>query len=60
QHLNRRAAERRLAEVLREATSPPPRPRRPTKPSRGSVERRLSQKKRRSETKRGRRVEPDD
>ena len=60
QHLNRRAAERRLAEVLREATSPPPRPRRPTKPSRGSVERRLSEKKRRAETKRTRRVGPDD
>ncbi len=60
QHLNRRAAERRLADVLREATAPPPRPRRPTKPSRGSVERRLSQKKRRAQTKRGRRVEPDD
>ena len=60
QHLNRRAAERRLAEILREATKPPPRPRRPTKPSRGSVERRLSQKKRRAATKRGRRVEPDD
>ena len=60
QHLNRRAAERRLAEILQEATKPPPRPRRPTKPSRGSVERRLSQKKRRAATKRGRRVEPDD
>ncbi|MEO8106837.1 MAG: alternative ribosome rescue aminoacyl-tRNA hydrolase ArfB [Actinomycetes bacterium] len=60
QHMNRRAAERRLAEVLREATAPPPRPRRPTKPSRGSVERRLSEKKRRAETKRGRRVDPSD
>lgn len=60
QHLNRRAAEQRLAETLRDATAPPPRPRRPTRPSRGAVERRLSEKKRRSETKRGRRVGPDD
>jgi len=60
QYLNRRAAEQRLGEVLREATAPPPRPRRPTKPTRGSVERRLSGKKRRSETKRSRRISPDD
>lgn len=60
QHLNRRAAEERLSEVLRKATAPPPRPRRPTKPTRGSVERRLTSKKRRSETKRARRVGPDD
>jgi ribosome-associated protein len=60
QHLNRRAAEQRLAEVLRDATAPPPRPRRPTRPSRGAVERRLSAKKRRSETKRARRVGTDD
>lgn len=60
QHLNRRAAERRLADVLREATAPPPRARRPTKPSRGSVERRISEKKRRGEIKRGRRIGPDD
>jgi ribosome-associated protein len=60
QHLNRRAAEQRLADALREATAPPPRPRRPTRPSRGAVERRLSAKKKRSETKRARRVGPDD
>ena len=59
QHLNRRAAEQRLAETLREATAPPPRPRRATKPSRGAVERRITQKKRRGEIKRGRRVDPD-
>lgn len=57
---NREAALERLVEILREATAPPPRPRRPTRPSRGSVERRLSSKKRRAVTKRGRRVGPDD
>ena len=60
QYLNRRAAEQRLAEVLREATAPPPRPRRPTKPTKASVERRLTDKRRRSETKRTRRVDPRD
>lgn len=51
---NRRAARERLAEVVREAVKPPPPRRRPTKPTRGSQQRRLDAKKRRSETKRGR------
>ena len=51
---NRRAARERLTDVLREATAPPPAKRRPTRPTRGSKERRLSEKKRRGETKRGR------
>ncbi len=51
---NRRAARERLVEVLREAAAPPPRARRPTRPTRGSKERRLAEKKRRSETKQGR------
>ena len=51
---NREAAERRLAQVLREAVAPPPPPRRATKPTRGSKERRLQSKRERSETKRGR------
>ena len=51
---NRRAARERMAEVLRRASAPPPRPRRPTRPTRGSKERRLAEKKRRGETKRGR------
>lgn len=51
---NREAAERRLAQLLREATAPPPRKRRATKPTRGSVERRIAGKKQRGETKRGR------
>ena len=49
---NRRAAERRLAEVLAAAIAPPPRKRRPTKPSRASVHRRIEQKKSRGQTKR--------
>ncbi|WP_244930289.1 alternative ribosome rescue aminoacyl-tRNA hydrolase ArfB [Nocardioides sp. W7] len=51
---NRRAARERLAQLLREAAAPPPPSRRPTRPTRGSKERRLSAKKRRGETKRGR------
>jgi len=51
---NRRAARERLAEVLRRAAAPPPRKRRPTRPTRGAQERRLVEKKRRGETKRGR------
>jgi ribosome-associated protein len=52
---NRRAARERMATLLREAAAPLPRPRRPTKPSRGVNERRLEAKRRRSETKRSRR-----
>ncbi len=52
---NREAAARRLAEVLTAATAPPPRARRPTKPTRGSQERRLAAKQRRSQIKRLRR-----
>lgn len=51
---NRRAARERLAVLVREAAAPPPAPRRATRPTRGSKERRLSAKKRRGETKRGR------
>ena len=51
---NRRAARERLAQLLREGAAPPPPSRRPTRPTRGSKERRLSAKKRRGETKRGR------
>jgi ribosome-associated protein len=51
---NRRAARERLVEVLREAAAPPPRRRRPTRPTKGSKERRLAEKKRRAETKQGR------
>jgi ribosome-associated protein len=51
---NRRAARERLAQQLREAAAPPPPTRRPTRPTRGSKERRLDAKKRRGETKKGR------
>ncbi|GAB2733631.1 alternative ribosome rescue aminoacyl-tRNA hydrolase ArfB [Kitasatospora kifunensis] len=51
---NREVAAARLASLLGEATAPPPKARRATKPSRGMVERRLENKKRRSEVKRGR------
>jgi ribosome-associated protein len=52
QFLNRKAAEGRLASVLREALAPPPRARRPTKPSRASTDRRIRAKKQRGVTKR--------
>ncbi len=51
---NRRAARERLASVLRDAAAPPAPPRRPTRPTRGSKERRIANKKRRGEIKRGR------
>jgi len=51
---NREAARERLAQLLREAAAPPPPRRRPTRPTLGSKERRLAEKKRRGETKRGR------
>ena len=51
---NRRSARERLVEVLRGAAAPPPRKRRPTKPTKGSKERRLAEKKRRGATKQGR------
>lgn len=52
---NREVAEMRLAQILREAIAPPPKKRRPTKPSRGAVERRITAKKQRSDLKRLRR-----
>ncbi|MFJ5561517.1 alternative ribosome rescue aminoacyl-tRNA hydrolase ArfB [Streptomyces sp. NPDC093250] len=51
---NREAAAVRLAALLAEATAPPPKSRRPTRIPRGVNERRLREKKHRSETKRGR------
>jgi len=55
---NREIARERLAAILAEAIAPPPRKRRPTRPSKAAVERRLAEKKRRSRVKRLRR--PDD
>ena len=51
QHRNRAAARERLADLLREALAPPPPPRRPTRPTRGSKERRLQAKKERGHLK---------
>ncbi len=53
---NRRAAEARLVETLKQAIAPPPRKRRPTKPSRAATDRRIKAKKSRGETKRLRRT----
>jgi ribosome-associated protein len=55
QWLNRQAAQKRLAELLRQALAPPPPIRRRTKPTRGSQERRLASKNRRGAIKAQRR-----
>jgi ribosome-associated protein len=57
---NREAARERLARVLAEAVAPPPPRRRPTKPSRRAVERRLESKRLRARTKQLRRPGEDD
>lgn len=56
---NREAAAARLVAFVVRAIAPPPRQRRPTRPSKGSVERRIAEKKHRSQIKRGRRGDPD-
>ena len=55
---NRELATERLVAALREALRVPRR-RKPTKPSKAAVERRLEQKRRRSDVKRLRRPPPD-
>jgi ribosome-associated protein len=57
---NREIALERLAEILAWAIAPPPRRRRPTRPSRNAVERRIAEKKRRTRIKRLRRVDVED
>ncbi|WP_279482755.1 alternative ribosome rescue aminoacyl-tRNA hydrolase ArfB [Aureimonas sp. SK2] len=52
QERNREDARERLVALVREALVPPPPPRKKTKPTRGSVERRLEAKKGRSTVKR--------
>ncbi|HEY9056517.1 MAG TPA: alternative ribosome rescue aminoacyl-tRNA hydrolase ArfB [Aurantimonas sp.] len=52
QDRNREDARERLAELVREALKPLPPPRRKTRPTKGSIERRLKAKKGRSQTKR--------
>ncbi|MGB9011599.1 MAG: aminoacyl-tRNA hydrolase, partial [Aeromicrobium sp.] len=54
QHRNREAAKVRLEQLVASAIVPPKK-RRATRPTRGSVERRLDAKKQRSQTKRARR-----
>src|ERR1019366_2297270 len=56
---NREAAATRLAALLRGALAPPPRTRRPTVPSRGAIERRLTDKKANAKRKADRRTPPD-
>jgi ribosome-associated protein len=56
---NREAAAARLAGLVAGAIAAPPRTRRATRPSRGAVERRIAEKKRRGETKRNRRAQSD-
>jgi len=56
---NREAALERMATILAEAIAPPPPKRRPTKPSRAAVEHRLTDKRRRSRTKKLRRADDD-
>jgi ribosome-associated protein len=51
---NRAAARERMARLLRTAAAAPSPTRRPTKPTRGSKERRIAEKKRRGRTKQGR------
>lgn len=58
QDRNRAEARERLAELLARAAAPPPPPRRPTKPTRGSQQRRLEGKARRAGVKRLRGEKP--
>ena len=60
QRRNRTAARERMAALLREALAPPPPTRRPTRPTRGSKERRLADKRRRSDLKAARALPPTD
>ena len=59
QALNREAARKRLAEMIKKALTPPKR-RIPTRPGRGAIQRRIDGKKRRSEIKSGRGKVSDD
>jgi ribosome-associated protein len=59
QRQNREEARRRLAQLVADALRPPPPPRRPTRPTRGSVERRIAGKRRRADLKRLRRDRPE-
>lgn len=56
---NRAVAAERMVLAIREAIAPPPAPRRATRPTRGSKERRLETKRQRSDLKRQRRDRGD-
>lgn len=60
QERNRADARERLVELIDKASTPPPPPRRKTKPTRGSVERRLAAKSGRSVIKKARQKVRDD
>jgi len=55
---NREDARERLLDLIRQAAAPPPKPRRPTKPTYGSTVRRKEAKRRRSAVKAMRRAGP--
>jgi ribosome-associated protein len=57
---NRELATARLKAILAEALRPPPEPRRPTKPSRAAIDRRIARKRARGRLKRQRSTTPDD
>jgi ribosome-associated protein len=57
---NREAALERLARILADAVAPPPPRRRPTRPTRAATERRLTGKRKRSQTKKLRAPADDD
>jgi ribosome-associated protein len=56
---NREIALKRLAQILADAIAPAPPTRRPTRPNRAAIERRIAAKKRRARTKRLRRVDEE-
>jgi len=59
QYQNRLSGERKLVDIMLDAIAPPPRPRVPTRPTAGSKQRRIDDKKHRSTTKRLRRPDSD-
>lgn len=60
QEKNREDARARLIALIAEAAKPPPPPRRKTRPTKGSVERRLKSKSGRADIKKGRQRVRDD